>query len=240
MRARFSAAIVSLSPCWPLLPFVPIAGPERAAAATSSLARSRERTRSRISLRMLSTSVSAIANTLSIGSGLDTLMLPSINTEHTIAQCYAGIKVGNPFSQAHARDSYEERCIEPVISLPVTTVDCQRDRILIDAEPTIESKSNLDHLTTAHGPKFHLLFFRVRAVGMDAVGVADQKTNYRIVHVMMKARQHAQRQWLATLDDFHASARGIGQLRSNNLGTSVAMAVSVANRRQAFIRSGWF
>src|SRR6266542_2998665 len=209
MSARFSAATVSGSSCRAIcraepeldapLPPLPIAARAAADAPASWPWRCWESTRSRISRRMLSTSVSAITHALTAWRDSNTLALQSFRTRGAAPGGHAGIEVGNSFCQGHTRDSYEERSIQPIISLPVATVDCQRDRILIDAKPTVESKSNLDHLTTTHGAKLYLLLFRVRAVGMNAVEVAYKKTYDRIGYVVIKTRHHAQRYRLAAL-----------------------------------------
>ena len=71
-------------------------------------------------------------------------------------------------------------------------MDRQRDRILIDAEPTVESETDIQQITTSDNAKLYLLFAGVCAVSMNAVRVANQKADDRIVHVVMKARHHAQ------------------------------------------------
>src|SRR6266542_1893509 len=203
MSARFSAAMVSGSSCRAIcraepkldvpLPPLPIVARAAADAAASWPGRCWESTRSRISRRMLSTSVSAITHPLTAWSDSNALALQGFRRRGATAGGHAGIEVSNSFCQGHTRDSYEKRSIQPVISLPIATVDCQGDRILIDAKPTVESKGNLDHLTTAHGAKLYLLLLRVRAVGMNAVGVAYKKTYDRIGYIVIKTRHHAQR-----------------------------------------------
>src|SRR5882757_6098338 len=106
-----------------------------------------------------------------ISTNSDVLAIQTVADRAAATHTRVGMQVCDPFGQRLTRHSNEERRIEPVVSEAVATMDRQRDRVLIDAEPAVERKRNLDHFAAFYRSKVDLLLLRVGAVAAYAMRV---------------------------------------------------------------------
>jgi len=98
-----------------------------------------------------------------------------------------------------------------------------RNRIQIRREPAVEREGCLDAFAAWNQAGFDSLYFRVRAVEIDAIAVANNKTINRIFEIFMKDHTHAQVDQLAALNHRDRPLRRVQQIDAQDLGAAVAV-----------------
>src|SRR5438128_5807089 len=146
-----------------------------------------------------------------------------------------GIEIGDAFNQMLTGHAKKPNAVEPVVGFAVMTMHSARDRIIVNSQPAIKRTHGFKHFPATHGAKLDLLLFRVRAIGTDAVTIAYEKTDYRLIDNPVAANHQAHQQRLSGLNDLDAMTCSICQFGCDNLGAAVSMSISVAERRQAFV-----
>jgi len=152
-----------------------------------------------------------------------------------MASADAGVEIGDAFRHSFTGHPEKARAIDPVERFPIAVVDCASDRVIINTQPAVERKNDLEQIAAAYCAKLDLLFFGVGAVGADAVTISNQETDYRIVEIILDAGPHPDCQRLAGLDSFYPALRSVYQIRRQDLSAAIAMAVSVTQGSRTFV-----
>src|SRR2546429_9711448 len=109
-------------------------------------------------------------------------------------------------------------------------MDGTGNRIVIDTEPTVKCKHDFHRFAAMDDPDFKLLFAGVGPKGADAMTIADQKTDYRLIHVGIESSRDFHGNGRAGINDFHPTMSGISQLSYHNLRTSISVTISKRKR----------
>src|SRR5437762_13623090 len=140
----------------------------------------------------------------------------------------AGVEVGNAFNQMLACHAKKAHPIKPVVRFAVMTMHGARDRVIVNSQPAIKRKHDFKNFPATHGAKVDLLLFCVRAIGTDAVTIADEKTDYRLIYIPVAANHQAHQHRLSGLNDLYTMTCSICQFGCNNLGAAISVSISVA------------
>src|SRR5438445_7453150 len=95
------------------------------------------------------------------------------------------------------------------------------------AEPAIECEVCLHHVASAGCPKLQPALFRIRAIDVDAVSVADHETADGLLDILIEEEAHPDINRIAALDQFDWLVVRVKQLGIDHLSIAVAMAVLI-------------
>src|SRR6266550_3943583 len=95
------------------------------------------------------------------------------------------------------------------------------------AEPAVEREGCLHHLAATGRPKLQPALFRIGAIDVDAVTIADHETADGLLDILIENEAHPDANRIAAFDQFDWLVVRVKQLGIDHLSITVAMAVLI-------------